>query len=58
MKQKLTINDVLNELGFNEKQKQGFVECVKAVKREQKEEDYKAEEEIAKTVKEVCSDEN
>lgn len=36
MKEKPTINDVLNELGFNKNEKSGFVKCVTAVKQEQK----------------------
>ena len=58
MKEKQTINDVLNQLGFNTKEKEAFVECVKAVKKEQKEEDFDAEQEIASIIEEVVKDED
>lgn len=58
MKEKQTINDVLNQLGFNGKEKAAFVECVKAVKKEQKEEDFDAEKEISSIIEEVVKDED
>lgn len=58
MKEKPTINDVLNELGFSTKEKDAFVDCVKAVKKEQNDDDYDAESEISSIVEGVIIDEN
>jgi hypothetical protein len=58
MKQKLTSNDVLNELGFTKEEKDAFVSCIKAVKQEQNDENFKAEDEIARIIVEVTNNEN
>lgn len=57
MKKKPTINDVLNELGFNKNEKSGFVKCVTAVKQEQKNETYNSETEMERIIKEVVDNE-
>ena len=53
MNNKPTINDILNDLGFTKREKDSFKECIKAVKKEQQDEDYNAEEEIASIIEEV-----
>ena len=53
-KEKMTINDVLDSLGFNEKEKKTFVECIQIVKNEQQEENDLAELEIQKKIEEVA----
>lgn len=57
MKKKPTINDVLNELGFNQVEKEGFVNCVKVVKEEQKNETIDAQAEMEKIIEGVVKDE-
>ena len=53
MRKKPTINDVLNESGFSEKEKKAFIECIQIVKNEQQEENDLAELEIKKKIEEV-----
>ena len=58
MKEKQTVNDVLNQLAFTDKEKEAFINCVKAVKKEQKEEEFDAEQEISSIIEEVVKDED
>ena len=53
MKKKPTINDVLNELGFNKNEKEGFINCVKAVKEEQKYETTDSQAEMERIIERV-----
>lgn len=53
MRKKPTINDILNDLGFTEKEKKTFIECIQIVKNEQQEENDLAELEIKKKIEEV-----
>ena len=55
---KLTINDVLNDLGFTNAEKDGFTECVKAVKEEQRNDAIDSEELMESIIKEVTENEN
>lgn len=58
MMKKLTINDVLNELGFSTVEKDGFTECVKAVKEEQRNDAIDSESLMESIIKEVADHEN
>lgn len=51
MNKKHTINDVLNDLCFTEKEKQAFIECIQLVKAEQEHEHegINVEDEIKKS---------
>lgn len=59
MNKKHTINDVLNDLCFTEKEKQAFIECIQLVKTEQEHEHegINVEDEIKKIIREVTKDE-
>lgn len=57
MKKKTTVNDVLNDLGFSGKEKEGFLDCVKAVKNEQTDDGVDAQTEMEKIIEKVIEDE-
>lgn len=57
MKKKTTVNDVLNDLGFSVKEKEGFLSCVKAVKNEQKDDGVDAQTEMERIIEKVIEDE-
>ena len=57
MNKKPTINVVLNELNFTEKEKKAFIECIQLVKAEQEQEIQNVEDEIKKIIREVTKSE-
>lgn len=57
MKKKTTVNDVLNDLGFSSKEKEGFLDCVKVVKNEQTDDGVDAQTEMEKIIEKVIEDE-
>lgn len=57
MNKKPTINEVLNELNFTEKEKKVFIECIQLVKAEQEQEMQNVEDEIKKIIREVTKNE-
>lgn len=54
---KMTIKEILDELNFSDKEKEGFIKCINYVKDEQKIDDYNPEEDIKKTIEEVVENE-
>ena len=54
---KKSINDILNECDFSNEETKGFNDCIKAVKKEQKDGNINAEDEIKKIIMEVVKDE-
>lgn len=57
VKKKITIDDVLNELGFSEKERNAFHECITIVKNEQNGTELDSESEIKRIISEVIENE-